>query len=190
MGSTIAILKKNPDVHAVHFLSENVIELLVLERPADIFVGDGRQKKEKREAPGELVPAFVGVMKGLLEDVLEEVFLQPQTRDQEDAEQRVEDRHLDLHPHRIIGDQRQGAKNDSDRRSDQRKYRRPVKHVEHHGDRDDRGDDQRPRPIIDAPKSIDDEHRDERAEFAENVDRLLGIERIKSSFVRTSAVHS
>jgi hypothetical protein len=48
-------------------------------------------------------------VEGLLKDVFEEVLLEHQPREQEQREASVEDRDLDLHPHRVVRDQRQDA---------------------------------------------------------------------------------
>ena len=116
-------LEEDPDAGSVSVEAEHAIGFEVLECLANQLVRDGRKDEEPSEAPGEPVPAFIGVMKCLLEDIFEEVLAEVEPDQQECGKHGIEDRDLDLHPHGVAGENRQGAEHQRDGGGDQREGR-------------------------------------------------------------------
>ena len=96
---------------------------------------------------------------------------------QQEGDQGVEDGHLDLYPHCVAGDEGQRAKRDAYCRSDEGHDRRPAEHPECADEREERADDQGPRPSGDAVQAVHNEHREERADLSDDIRCLFGIER-------------
>ena len=80
-------------------------------------------------------------MERFLEDVFEEVALEPEAAKQEHGKHRVENRDLDLNPHRIVRDDRQGTESHGYRGGDQGKGGEALQYDPHHNDCYDRGDE-------------------------------------------------
>src|SRR5690606_16660953 len=136
--------------------------------------------EEPTATPGEFIPAFLRIVERFLEDILEEVLAGHQAAEQEYGKHHVENRDLDLDPHWIASHQSHRAKGDRDGGSDERKDRQSPEDAQHHCHGQTRGDDQGPGSRIDAGNSIDDKHRNQRAELAEDIYRLLSGERKQS----------
>src|SRR5690606_13495651 len=124
------------------------------------------------------IPALLRVVKGALKDVLEEVLPDPQAAEQEHRKQQVEDCDLDLNPHGVAGQQGQAAERDRYATRDDGKNRKPPENKPHGDNRKTSGDEQSPGTGFDPIHRVDDEHGDQRPEFAGNIDSLLGVERV------------
>jgi len=170
-------LKRDPDVYTAHLMTEDVVDLCVVECEPNKLVQHSGKDEEPCKAASERIPTLLRVVKRFAEDVLKKVSVKPESDKQERRKHGIEDRHFDLNPHGITGDNRQSAENDRDCRGDQREDRWAAEHVEHDSYGKDGGEDKRPRASVDVVDSVDDEHRRQRTELAEDVDGLLSIER-------------
>src|SRR5690606_40505425 len=171
-------LEQYPDIHAIHLIAEEIVDRVIVKAHPNDLVEDGGEYEKARKAEGEPIPPLLRVVKRALENVLKEILSQPETGEQEHSEQDIEDRHLDLHPHRIAGDEREKSERDGDAARDNGKHRKPPQHQPHGHNGDAGGDNQSPSAGGDAVHRVDDEHGHQGAELTQNIDCLFGVERI------------
>ena len=152
-------LEQNPNIDA----GENAIErkhLEVVEAEPHHFVDDRRAEEEQRHVARQLVPALLGVVERLAENETEEIVAGSQAEPEHRRDQRIEERHLDLHPHGVAGDQRERAERDADGAGNERHDGRAAQHPQADHQRNDRRGDQRPGACGNAIDAVDEEHRD------------------------------
>src|SRR5262249_21364985 len=163
-------LEEDPNVDA----GEHTIErkhLEIVEAQSDDLVENGGAEEEQRDVAGELEPTFLGVMEGLAEHETEEDVPRMQPAPEHSCDQSVEKRDLDLNPHGIAGDQGQSAEHDADAAREERHDRRPAQHPQAYGQGYDGGGNQRPCAGGDAMDAVDEEHRPQRTDLAEECGR-------------------
>ena len=135
-------------------------------------------RKKKADVAGKLGPALVGVVEGLAEHEAEEVVPGLEAHPQHQRDKRIEQRDLDLHPHGVAGDQRERAEGYAHGAGDEWHHRRATEYQEAGDERQQRATDQCPGSGGDSIDAVHQEHRDQRPDLSQDVDGLLGIERI------------